>query len=94
MLEASQVAYGLLQAKARQRVDERLGTRVTGDNELPLLARLFHGGARWRGTSAGLRFTALLSDAGLQTPATFGCHGRSQDPSPRSLAFFVQAAFV
>jgi hypothetical protein len=63
MLEESQVAYGLLQAKARQGVAEILGTRVVADSELPLLARLFRGNARWRTTSAGLRFTALLSDA-------------------------------
>jgi glucose-6-phosphate-specific signal transduction histidine kinase len=65
MLEESQVAYGLLQAKARQGVAEILGTRVVADSELQLLARLFRGNARWRTTSAGLRFTVLLSDAGL-----------------------------
>lgn len=63
MREDSQVAYGLLQAKARQGVSDKLGTRITTDSELPLLARLFQGNARWRTTSAGLRFTALLSDA-------------------------------
>ena len=66
-LEESQVAYGLLQAKARKGVAAKLGTRVTADSELQLLARLFHGNARWRTTSAGLRFTALLSDAGSRT---------------------------
>jgi glucose-6-phosphate-specific signal transduction histidine kinase len=67
MQEESQVAYGLLQAKARKGVAAKLGTRVTADSELQLLARLFHGNARWRATSAGLRFTALLNDAGSRT---------------------------
>ncbi|XRD87430.1 hypothetical protein ISN72_17430 [Dyella nitratireducens] len=62
MLEASQAAYGILQARARQNVASKLGAGIKTDSELRLLARLFHGDARFRTTASGVRFTALLSD--------------------------------
>ena len=69
MLEESQVAYGILQAKERQSVAPKLGASVKADSELQLLARLFQGNARLRTVPAGVRFTALLSDAMPQSAA-------------------------
>lgn len=63
MLDEYQVAYGILQAKERQRLAPKLGTSPKTDSELQLLARLFQGNARFRAIPTGIRFTALLSDA-------------------------------
>ena len=63
MLEESQVAYGILQAKERQSVAPKLGASIKPGNELKMLARLFQGNARMRTIPAGVRFTALLCDA-------------------------------
>jgi len=68
MLDQSQVAYGILQTKERQRVATKLGTSAKTDDELQLFARLFHGNARFRATPGGVRFTALLSDTSTRSP--------------------------
>ncbi|WP_229720670.1 hypothetical protein [Dyella nitratireducens] len=62
MLEVSQVAYGLLQAKQRERVAPKLGASARPFDDLRLLARLFEGDIRRRATVSGMRVTALLCD--------------------------------
>jgi len=62
MLDASQVAYGFLQAKERQRVAPKLGASARTFDDLRLLARLFEGDIRRRTTTSGVRFTTLLCD--------------------------------
>jgi hypothetical protein len=62
MLDVSQVAYGFLQAKERQRVATKLGASARTFDDLRLLARLFEGDIRRRATRSGVRFTALLCD--------------------------------
>lgn len=79
VLEASQVAYGFLQAKERQRVAPKLGASARTFDDLRLLARLFEGDVRRRATASGMRVTVLLCD----TESRGKHHGERIEPLVR-----------
>ncbi|RDS80704.1 MASE1 domain-containing protein [Dyella psychrodurans] len=64
-LDDRHVATAILQTQERERVAPKLGATAKTFDELQQVARLFQGKARLRATSAGWRYTALLSDAVL-----------------------------